>query len=64
MLTIIILAVVAVVVSLVIGLAGFLVGGEFNRKYGNLMMRLRILFQVIAVGLVLVMVFMTGWGRQ
>ncbi|NIZ15417.1 twin transmembrane helix small protein [Phaeobacter sp. HF9A] len=44
-----ILAMAAVVIALAIGIGGFGVGGEFNRKNGNKMMRLRIFFQFIAV---------------
>ena len=58
MFTIVVLAVISVFVVLVIGLAGFVAGGEFNRKYGNKLMRLRILFQAIAVALILLMIFM------
>jgi len=28
-------------------------GGEFNRKYGNLLMRWRIIMQLVAVGIML-----------
>jgi len=53
---IVVLAIISVVVVLAIGLAGFAAGGEFNRKYGNKLMRLRILFQAIAVALILLMI--------
>ena len=59
---IVVLAILSVVVVLVIGLAGFAAGGEFNRKYGNKLMRLRILFQFIAVGLILLYIYMRGTG--
>jgi len=62
--SIIVLAIVAVVVVLAIGLGGFVAGGEFNRKYGNKMMRLRILFQAIAVALILLYVFLRSQGGQ
>lgn len=39
-----ILAMAAVVVALVVGIGGFGVGGAFNAKNGNKMMRLRIFF--------------------
>ncbi|SFT88091.1 twin transmembrane helix small protein [Sedimentitalea nanhaiensis] len=58
----IILAVAAVVVVLVIGIGGFGKGGEFNRKYGNKLMRLRILAQFIAVALVVLYVWLRGSG--
>ncbi len=59
---IVVLAMLSVVVVLVIGLAGFAAGGEFNRKYGNKLMRLRIAFQFVAVGLILLYIFVRGTG--
>ncbi len=50
--TLILVAMLAVVVVLAIGIGGFARGGRFNAKYANLMMRLRILFQGIAVVLI------------
>lgn len=43
------LALVGVVGVLATGLAGFAAGGEFNRKYGNKLMRFRIAAQAFAV---------------
>ena len=43
------LAMIGVVGVLVTGLAGFAAGGEFNRKYGNKLMRLRVATQAFAV---------------
>jgi hypothetical protein len=60
----VVLAIAAVVIVLAIGLGGFAAGGEFNRKYGNKLMRLRILFQLIAVGFILLYIFMRGQGGQ
>ena len=59
---IVVLAVVSVVVVLAIGIGGFALGGEFNRKHGNKMMRLRLLFQAIAVALIVLYVFLRGQG--
>lgn len=56
------LAIAAVAAVLVIGIAGFGKGGEFNRKYANKMMRLRILFQFIAVVLILAYVYLRSQG--
>lgn len=36
-------------------------GGEFNRKYGNLLMRWRILLQLVAVG-VMLLIFYVNQG--
>lgn len=49
-----------VLIILVIGVGGFARGGEFNRKYGNKLMRLRIAAQFVAVLLILGFV----WLRQ
>ncbi|MEZ0468909.1 twin transmembrane helix small protein [Phaeobacter sp. SYSU ZJ3003] len=57
-----ILAMAAVVTVLVIGLGGFGKGGAFNHKYGNKMMRLRLLFQFIAVVLVAAYVYLRNQG--
>ncbi len=43
------LALVSVLGVLATGLAGFIMGGEFNRKYGNKLMRLRIAAQAFAL---------------
>jgi hypothetical protein len=43
------LAMLAVLGSLVIGLASMVKGGEFNRKYGNRLMRARVGLQAVAL---------------
>lgn len=45
------IALIAVLAVLGIGVVGMLRGGEFNRKYGNRLMRLRVLLQFVAVAL-------------
>jgi len=57
-------AMAAVVVVLVIGIAGYGKGGEFNQKHGNKMMRLRLLFQFIAVLLIVAYVYLRSQGGQ
>ena len=47
---------------LFVGIGGFVGGGEFNRKYGNLLMRFRVGFQLAAVLLLLLMFFFAGRG--
>ena len=42
-----------VVIVLMIGLGGFAFGGDFNKKYANKLMRLRILLQAIAILLII-----------
>ena len=54
---IVILAMAAVGIILMIGIGGFGRGGEFNRKYANKLMRLRIFAQFIAVLLILLFVY-------
>jgi hypothetical protein len=49
-------ACLAVLAVLMVGVAGFARGGEFNRKYANKIMRLRLLLQFIAVLLILAFV--------
>jgi hypothetical protein len=56
------IACLAVLAVLVVGVGGFARGGEFNRKYGNKLMRLRILLQFIAVVLIVVFVYLAGRG--
>ena len=54
---IVISAMAAVAIILMIGIGGFGRGGEFNRKYANKLMRLRIFAQFIAVLLILLFVY-------
>lgn len=54
---IVILAMATVAIILMVGIGGFGRGGEFNRKYANKLMRLRIFAQFIAVLLILLFVY-------
>ena len=58
LLVIISMAVVAII--LLIGIGGFGRGGEFNKKYANKLMRMRIMAQFVAVILILVFVYFAG----
>ena len=58
----VVLAVLAVVVILMLGIGGFAKGGEVNRKYGNKMMRYRLIAQFIAVLLICLYVYLRGTG--
>jgi hypothetical protein len=60
----ILLAVAAVVIVLMIGIGGFGKGGEFNRKYGNKLMRLRLIAQFAAVVLIMAYVYFSQTGGQ
>ena len=52
------IAMLATLAVLVVGLAGFFQCGEFNRKYGNNLMRARVALQALALVL-LALVLMT-----
>lgn len=54
------LAMLATLGALGIGLAGFFQGGEFNRKYGNTMMRARVALQAVALGLLFILFLRSG----
>ncbi|MBD24526.1 MAG: hypothetical protein CMG46_05920 [Candidatus Marinimicrobia bacterium] len=54
------LALFAVILVLTTGLLGFMVGGEFNRKYANKLMRLRVVAQAFAVIVLLALLFFKG----
>ncbi len=59
---IVIVACLLVLIALMIGLGGFTFGGEFNRKYANKIMRLRILLQAIAILLIILFVYFSRGG--
>ncbi|MEM0977074.1 MAG: twin transmembrane helix small protein [Pseudomonadota bacterium] len=59
---IVVLAILAVVIVLMLGLGGFASGGEFNKKYANKIMRWRIILQAIAVALILIYVAVSQAG--
>lgn len=59
-LSFIIIAGVATIAVLFLGLFSMARGGEFNRKYGNLFMRFRVLFQAITIALVLLALFLAS----
>ncbi len=51
-----------VVIVLMVGLGGFAFGGEFNKKYANKIMRLRILLQAVAILLIILFVYFSKGG--
>jgi hypothetical protein len=51
------IACLAVLAVLVVGVLGFARGGDFNKKYANKIMRLRLLLQFIAVILIITFVY-------
>ena len=54
----IIIALIAVLIVLAIGVIGMLRGGDFNRRYGNKLMRLRVLLQALAIILIILFVLL------
>lgn len=62
--TVIVIAMIAVVVILMIGIGGFAKGGAFNKKYGNKMMQLRIAAQFVAICLILLFIYLRSPGAQ
>jgi hypothetical protein len=58
----VLVAVLIVAVVLLIGVGGFGQGGEFNRKYANKIMRLRIVAQFVAICLILLYVWVRRQG--
>lgn len=59
-----VIAMIATAVVLLIGIGGFGAGGAFNAKFGNKMMRLRLLLQFVAVALLMAFMWFTGQGGQ
>ena len=57
---VIIISMAVVLIILMVGIGGFGKGGEFNRKYANKIMRLRILAQFLAVAIILLSVYLSG----
>lgn len=55
------ITVVAVLVVLLVGVIGMARGGEFNRRYGNTLMRWRVMLQLLAV-LLLGLAYLTSKG--
>ncbi len=51
------IACLAVLAVLLVGVLGFARGGDFNKKYANKIMRLRLLLQFIAVILIIAFVY-------
>lgn len=53
-------AVLLVLGILITGIIVFIRGGEANKKYGNLLMRLRVIAQAVALGLILLFILLSG----
>ena len=55
---VILIALLAVVAILAVGIGGFGIGGSFNAKNGNRMMRWRIIAQAVAIALILLLIWL------
>lgn len=55
---VILIALLAVVAILAVGIGGFGIGGSFNAKNGNRMMRWRIIAQAVAIALILLFIWL------
>jgi len=53
-------AIIATAIVLIIGLGGFAGGGNFNKKYGNKLMQMRVLLQGVAIGLIVILIVVTS----
>lgn len=58
----VVLAVGITAVILLTGIGGFAKGGDFNKKYANKVMRMRIAAQAVAIALILVYVYFRRGG--
>jgi len=52
----------AVVIVLLTGIVGMARGGDFNAKYGNKLMRLRVILQGLAIVLFILLLVTSGRG--
>lgn len=55
------LSLVAVFAVLMTGVIGLAIGGEFNRKYSNKLMQLRVATQASAIALLALRFFLPNW---
>lgn len=54
------LAMAAVLATLFVGIFSMVKGGEFNKKYGNKLMRWRVVLQGVALALFAIALLMNG----
>ncbi len=59
---ILIVVMLAVLVVLMTGIISMAVGGEFNRRHGNRIMRARVLLQLVAVALFVILILAVRSG--
>lgn len=58
----VILACLAVLGVLLLGVGSFAKSGEFHKKYANKIMRLRVLLQFVAVALIMLYIWLRDGG--
>lgn len=56
------LSLLAVVGTLFTGLVSMTKGGEFNQRYGNKLMRLRVILQALTIALFMVYILLTQFA--
>jgi|TARA_B110000438_G_scaffold79735_1_gene79795 hypothetical protein len=54
------ISVIAVTLVLATGIYNMMKGGEFNKKYSNKLMRLRIILQFIAILIIMLAVYLSS----
>ena len=59
---VVVLAVLAVALVLLAGVGSMMKGGEFNAKYANKLMRLRVATQAVAVVIIMAAIWIAGQG--
>ena len=64
LLTAVVVALVATLAVLLVGVIAMLRGGDFNAKYGNKLMRARVAMQALAVALMLSLYLINRFGGQ
>lgn len=60
--TLLAITLAAIVAVLITGIIGMGRGGEFNAKYGNKLMRARVILQGVAIVLFLLLIWVTSRG--
>ena len=60
--TLLAITLAAIVVVLLTGIIGMGRGGDFNAKYGNKLMRARVILQGLAIILFLILIWVTSRG--
>jgi NADH:ubiquinone oxidoreductase subunit 6 (subunit J) len=59
----VVIALIGTVAALLAGVVAMARGGDFNRKWGNRLMRARVAMQALAVGLMLVLYLLYKGGE-